>query len=334
VPRVVEDHGGSLNCARRLFPNVPEPWIDLSTGINPHPYPVGDITGEHFSRLPEPEALRALTTAAATTYRVGTPNCIVAAPGTQILLPLVAGLRKAGKAVILGPTYAEHRLAAELAGHAVLETADPDALDGADLAVLVNPNNPDGRILSRATLHDAAARLAAHDGLLVVDEAFMDVGPEAESVARDVAGLPIVVLRSFGKFYGLAGIRLGFAIADAKTAALLRAQLGPWAVSGPALAIGARALADRAWRAGMQAQLAAEARALDAVFGHHGIETVDGTSLYRFLRSAAAPGIFDRLGRAGIFVRRFEDRPDALRIGLPATTEQLARIDAALGKIC
>ncbi|TIP23301.1 MAG: aminotransferase class I/II-fold pyridoxal phosphate-dependent enzyme, partial [Mesorhizobium sp.] len=164
----------------------------------------------------------------------------------QILLPQVASLVKPGKALVLGPTYAEHARAAAIAGHAVVEARDFDALADADLAVLVNPNNPDGRVIERHRLVGLAARLRAKGGLLVVDEAFMDVGPVQHSLAGDAGEGGIVVLRSFGKFFGLAGVRLGFALADQQTERL-EAQLGPWAVAGPALEYGIRALADAGW---------------------------------------------------------------------------------------
>src|SRR5262249_38750118 len=154
-------------------------------------------------------------------------------------------LAQPGRAAVLGPTYAEHARVAALAGHAVREVTALDELAGADLAVVVNPNNPDGRLLRHDALLDLADRLAP--GLGVVDEAFMDVAPPDASLAPEVARPNLVVLRSFGKFFGLAGVRLGFALASPAIASQLRAALGPWAVSGPALAIGTVALADAAW---------------------------------------------------------------------------------------
>src|SRR5262245_9074089 len=227
----IADHGGSLDRARALFPNAPEPWIDLSTGINPHSYPVLDLPATAFTRLPEPGRNRLIAQAAASLY--GTPSAahVVPAPGTQILLPRVASLVKPGRAIVLGPTYAEHRRAAGIAGHRVEETSDLDRLADADLAILVNPNNPDGRVVERARLLEIATALSRKGGLLVVDEAFMDVGPRRESLDGDVEAGGIVVLRSFGKFFGLAGVRLGFAVSSIELAARLDDQLSPWAVA-------------------------------------------------------------------------------------------------------
>ena len=172
------DHGGSLNRARALFPQAPEPWVDLSTGINPHSYPLFDLPATALSRLPEPARIGELAAVAATAYGAPSADHVVPAPGTQILLPRVYSLVKPGKAAVLGPTYAEHRRAAELCGHDVFETTDFKELAAADIAVVVNPNNPDGRLFGRDGLLDLHARLTGAGGLLIVDEAFGDMCPE------------------------------------------------------------------------------------------------------------------------------------------------------------
>jgi cobalamin biosynthetic protein CobC len=267
---------------------------------------------------------------AASAYGAPSAANVAAAPGTQILLPRVASLVRPGEALVLGPTYAEHGRAATIAGHAVTEVDDFGALAGADLAIVVNPNNPDGRIVERRKLLELAGKLRARGGLLVVDEAFMDVGPLGESLAGDVGRGGIVVLRSFGKFFGLAGLRLGFALADALTVERLEAQFGPWAVAGPALEYGIRALADSGWQAGMRGRLAEDAARLDALFGRFGIPVAGGTTLFRFIRLADAAGLFSVLGERGVLLRHFSGRPDVLRAGLPGEGEDWQRLEAAL----
>ncbi|MBL6078255.1 threonine-phosphate decarboxylase [Belnapia sp. T18] len=315
-------HGGDLEAARRLFPQAPTPFLDLSTGINPHGYPMPPLGAEVFARLPEPAALARLEALAAERYGAPSAAHVVAAPGTQLLLPLVAGLMPPGGARILGPTYAEHRRAAELAGHAVGEVGAVEGLEGAGLAVLVNPNNPDGRLAERRVL------LGLRAGLLVVDEAFMEVMPSGASLGGEVGRGGVVVLRSFGKFHGLAGVRLGFALAEPRIAERLRASLGPWAVSGPAIAAGMAALGDLAWAEAMRARLAAEAARLDALLGRHGLAVVGGTALFRLVRGAE--GAFEGLGRQGVLVRRFEGRPGLLRFGLPGDEAGWERLGRAL----
>ncbi|PBB25820.1 MULTISPECIES: threonine-phosphate decarboxylase CobD [unclassified Mesorhizobium] len=326
------DHGGSLGRARALFPSAPLPFVDLSTGINPHSYPLFNLPATSLSRLPEAGRARELTEIAASTYSAPSPANVVAAPGTQILLPRVASLVRPGKALVLGPTYAEHARAAAIAGHQVSEVSDFAALAQADLAIIVNPNNPDGRVVERDRLLALAAGLRAGGGLLVVDEAFMDVGPRQHSLAGDVDQGGIVVLRSFGKFFGLAGLRLGFALSDRPTVELLQRQFGPWAVAGPALDYGIRALADIGWQDAMRASLAEAAARLDALFGRFGVPVVGGTALFRYIGLPDAAGLFSVLGARGILLRHFNDRPFVLRAGLPGGEVEWERLESALAE--
>jgi cobalamin biosynthesis protein CobC len=322
-------HGGDLAAARRRFPDAPEPLIDLSTGINPHPYPLPPLPPDLFTRLPEPEALERLAAVAARAYGAAAEE-VVAAPGTQSLLAPVFALAAPGRAAILGPTYAEHGRVAALVGHRVEDVPDIAALEGADLAVVVNPNNPDGRLTSREALLALAQEKRRRGAFVVVDEAFAEVGPPDLSLAPEVGRGGLVVLRSFGKFYGLAGLRLGFALAAAPLAARLRATLGPWPVSGPALAAGEAGLADAAWAEEMRETLARDAARLDRLLTRAGLEVVGGTSLFRLVHTPGAGSLADRLGRAGIVVRRFAEAPAALRFGLPAGEAAWQRLDAAL----
>jgi len=323
-------HGGDLAAARRLFPDAPKPFIDLSTGINPNPYPLPDLPAELFARLPDAAAIARLAAAAATSYGAPAAAHVVPAPGTQILLPLVAGLAWRGRAAILAPTYNEHARAARLAGHNVIETHESAALGDADLAIVTNPNSPDGRLIERDGLLALAAKLRARGGVLVVDEAFMDVGPPGFSLAGDVGRGILVVLRSFGKFFGLAGLRLGFALLDQPSAVRLAAMLGPWAVSGPALAIGTAALADMAWIEQTRRWLLAASARLDGILIGAGLGIPGGTALFRLVRTPAANALFHHLGRAGILVRNFPDNATWLRFGLPAGEEEWQRLQIAM----
>lgn len=319
-------HGGDLEQARRLFPRAPEPWIDLSTGISPIAYPVGDLPPAVFERLPSDADLQALERVAAAAY--GAPvGGVVAGAGTQALIDLLPRLRPVGRVAVMGPTYSEHARAWRRAGHAVTEARTLDAASGADAIVICNPNNPDGRVWSRPALELIARRLAGAGGWLVVDEAFADL-EDIESLAPAVpAGA--IVLRSFGKTYGLAGLRLGFAVARPDLAGRLRDGQGPWPVSGAAIAVGRRALADEAWRERTRGERDEDARRLDALLARVG-RVLGGTRLFRTIECADAPELFDRLGRAGIWVRRFQDDPHRLRFGLPGSEPAWERLERAL----
>jgi cobalamin biosynthesis protein CobC len=323
-------HGGDLDAARKLFPGAPEPFLDLSTGINPHPYPIPDVWPEDFARLPDAESLKRLTWNAATAYAAPSEDNVVPAPGSQILMTLIAGLVPAGRAAILGPTYAEHARVAALAGHEVTIVTEFAPLGEADLAIVVNPNNPDGRVLGRKALLHIAETQRDHGGLLVVDEAFMDAGPRGESLGLHVEDANVVVLRSFGKFFGLAGLRLSFALAATDLAARLRASLGPWPVSGPALSIGKAALWDWDWIEATRLSLGKAAHRLDLLLQDAGLESVGRTELFNLMRSPDAQAWFETLGRAGILVRRFEEEPTWLRFGLPGAEPEWSRLEAAL----
>lgn len=327
-------HGGDLAAARRRFPGAPEPFVDLSTGINPNSYPLPQLSPDIFARLPEPAALERLAATAARAYGASAPDQVAAAPGTQILLAPVFALVPAGRAAVLGPTYAEHARVATLAGHRTTAVTDLDGLRAVDLAIVVNPNNPNGRVVGKDTLLALAEEKRRRGGLLVVDEAFADVGPPGLSLGPEVGRVPIVVLRSFGKFHGLAGLRLGFALAAPELAARLRAGLGPWAVSGPAIAAGQAALSDPAWATAMRSILARDAARLDAMLTAAKLELVGGTSLFRLVRSEAAAALFARLGAAGLLVRRFEEQPTWLRFGLPGEEAAWRRLAAALAGFC
>jgi len=323
-------HGGDLSAARRLFPGATEPFIDLSTGINPNPYPVPRLPANIFARLPDSTATGRLAAAAAGRYGAPSAAHVVPAPGTQILLPLVAGLVRPGRAVILSPTYGEHARAAALVGHSVTEVRDIAAHGDAALVVVANPNSPDGRLLAGNALIALANELRPRGGVLVVDEAFMDIGPPDASLAAETSRGNVIVLRSFGKFFGLAGVRLGFALLAPQLAARLSATLGPWAVSAPALAVGAKALADTAWIERTRRRLAKASRWLDALLSDAGLEIVGGTTLFRLARTPAASQLFRHLGRAGILVRSFPDNADWLRFGLPGNEAAWRRLQIAM----
>jgi cobalamin biosynthetic protein CobC len=314
-----------------MFPDAPQPFIDLSTGINPHAYPIPQVAPDAFARLPEPAAIERLAAIAAHAFGATSADQVVAAPGTQIMLTQIASLVPPGRAVLLGPTYAEHARAAALAGHVVAEVSEPADLKDASLAIVVNPNNPDGRIVDKGALLALGGVLAQRGGLLMLDEAFMDAAPREASLCPHVAMGNIVVLRSFSKFFGLAGLRLGFAMAAPALAGQLRARLGPWAVSGPAIAIGEVALADAAWAQATRTRLAADAARLEEMLIHAGFDIVGGTPLFRLVQTAIARECFDRLGRAGILVRRFAEHPRWLRFGLPGDEDAWQRLRGGLG---
>lgn len=322
-------HGGDLDAARRQFPRAPEPWIDLSTGVNPQSYQVPELATEIWSRLPQPSSARALREVAARRYGAATPERIVAAAGTQALIQIIPRLVGQSRVAVLGPTYREHAAAWRREGHQVIEISDLASAKSARVVVVVNPNNPTGRVVPADELRDLAATLDQRDGFLVVDEAFADVMAPEISI---ISGLPraTLVLRSFGKTYGLAGLRLGFGIAHEEIALRLRDLLGPWSVSGPAIAVGVVALADDRWLKRSREKLESGGLRLDALLQAAGCAAIGGTPLFRLVSHPKAQDVVDALGRHGIHVRHFSEQPAWLRFGLPRSEQAWQRLELAL----
>ncbi|WP_441230304.1 threonine-phosphate decarboxylase CobD [Tardiphaga sp. 215_C5_N2_1] len=326
-------HGGDLTQAMAEFGGVPDQWLDLSTGINPWPWPMPANLPRHlWERLPTRADEQSLLSAARSAYHVPDNIDIVAAAGTQALIQWLPHLAVPGAVAIVGPTYNEHVAAWRAGGHDVGVIGSLSALpDHAKHVVIVNPNNPDGRVATRDELADVAAILQRRGGWLVIDEAFADVDP-AISVAGLCATLPVAILRSFGKFYGLAGLRLGFALAAPLIAQRIATAIGPWACSGPAQVIGAAALRDERWATQTRVALVAQSIKLDNVLTDAGFEIVGGTPLYRLARHVDALKWHAALARQQIWCRHFDWSHELLRFGLPPDTAALSRLAAALAK--
>lgn len=321
----MREHGGNLDLAQQRFGGRAEDWIDLSTGINRQPYPVGEISARAWSALPSHAEIEALHQAARHAYRTNAP--ILAMGGAQAAIQLLPQLASRGRARILAPTYNEYAGVLVTAGWDVQEVGELGALVGADLAVVVNPNNPDGRNIGPKDLLALLPRV----GRLVVDESFADAVPQL-SLAPEADRQGLLILRSFGKFYGLAGLRLGFAIGNAADIDKLATLSGPWPVSGPAIAIGCRALHDDAWAEMTSARLARDCARLDEMAQAQGWRLVGGASLFRLYEMPDALAAQERLARGHIWSRVFAREPTWLRLGLPGSEAEWARLAEALAR--
>lgn len=317
-------HGGDLRDVQRRFPTAPRPWIDLSTGINPISYPLPELGLESWTRLPSHDDEAALRVAAARRYGAPDPEAIVAAPGTQALIQLLPRLVPRSRVAVLGPTYEEHETSWRRQGHDVCVVRELAEATDADVVVAVNPNNPTGRLLT-------TDELRAVRGMLVLDEAFIDLHPQTASLAGEPPE-NTVILRSFGKTYGLAGVRLGFAIGGRAIVERLRDELGPWAVSGSAIEVGRIALGDDRWLGTTASRLTEIGRRLDGLLVNAGFELLGGTALFRLAAHARAARAADILASHGVHVRSFENEPTWLRFGMPLEGSQLDRLAGALGQ--
>jgi cobalamin biosynthetic protein CobC len=318
------EHGGNLREAKRRFGG--EDWIDLSTGINPLGFPAPALLPDAWHRLPEPDP--ELIQAARDYYLA--PH-LLPVSGTQAAIQALPRLRAPSRVTVGAPSYAEHGHHWARHGHTMRQVPFPmlgDAVDTSDVLVVCNPNNPTGETIAPATLLDWAARLAARGGWLVVDEAFGDTA-SLLSVAGHVGSPGLVVLRSVGKFFGLAGLRLGFVAAWPLLLGELNDLLGPWTVSGPAQQVGLSALRDRDWQRATQQRLARDGARLRTLLAGHGIPA-SGTDLYQWWPEPQAEEFHEHMARHAIWVRLFRDAARGIRMGLPASETHWNRIEQAL----
>jgi cobalamin biosynthesis protein CobC len=324
-------HGGRIDMAASLYPFVPQPWVDLSTGINPICWPVPLLPPVLYQRLPLATDMARMTAAAVDAYGLPANAAIVAVPGSEIAIRLLPRTARAKAVGILAPTYGSHAAAWRDGGAEVHELNALPELRRHDLEtlVVVNPNNPDGRTISRTDLTAFAQAWTMTGRRLIVDEAFADVRPEASLLALPKLPSGTVVLRSLGKFFGLAGLRVGFVIAAEPDAAIWRGLLGDWPVSGPACEIATSALRDTAWIAATRIRLAADRKRLDGVLGRAGLKMVGGTDLFGLFEARDDVDVLDYFARAGILVRGFATAPQRYRFGLPADERAWQRLEAA-----
>lgn len=323
-------HGGQLSAAAAHY-GIPEHhWLDLSTGVNPLGWPVPEVPARVWQRLPERDGR--LEQAACEYYsRAGNAAQVLAVSGSQAAIQLLPELRPPGRVGFLSPGYAEHPHAWQRHGHQVqrLNASDLDAaVEQLDVVLLCRPNNPDGAIIPREQLLHWRETLLRRGGWLVVDEAFADA--EAGCSIADLAGSPgLVILRSLGKFFGLAGLRLGFVLAETSLLAALAERLGPWSVSHPARWLGEAALRDHQWQQRTRWQLRQAQQRLDGLLADAGLPVYGGSALFRWLPLPQAADLQQQLAEQAILVRRFE-QPHALRLGLPGVESEWQQLQTAL----
>lgn len=311
------DHGGGIDAVRASYGGTRADWLDLSTGVNPCPYPLGPWAADAWTALPDRAAQAGLERAARRFWNLPEGADIIAAPGASSLIARIPELLPPGTLRLDAPTYNEHAAAFARVGWRIIRSGPAEA------RVVVHPNNPDGR------LWDGRGRGRR---LTVIDESFCDVTPDRTLTGRSTeAGT--LILKSFGKFWGLAGLRLGFAIGDPDLIAALTERLGPWPVSGPALAIGTRALEDDAWAGASRRRLRRDAAQLDRMVTARGLRVVGGTDLFRLYRCKDAAAVQEQLARARIWTRVFPYSTEWIRFGLPGSEIGWRRLQAALARL-
>ncbi|PKH26224.1 threonine-phosphate decarboxylase [Pseudomonas sp. 43NM1] len=320
------EHGGRLRKAALDYAIAEADWLDLSSGLAPWPFPIPPIPLRAWARLPETDD--GLEQAACDYYGAAQ---VLPVAGSQMAIQLLPRLRRAGKVGVLSPCYAEHAEAWRRSGYIVREVLEQEVdffIDNLDVLVVVNPNNPTGLSLSPNRLLDWHSRLAQRGGWLVVDEAFMDNTPQL-SLAAFANQVGLIVLRSFGKFFGLAGVRLGFVLAERKLLKLLAEQVGPWAVSGPTRVLGQACLQDTEGHARQRLRSEQASQRLAAMLERYDLKPQGGCALFQWLITERAEELHEFMARRGILLRLFTHN-SSLRFGLPADAAEEARLEQAL----
>lgn len=323
------EHGGKVRQAAARYGIPVEDWLDLSTGINPNGWPLPAIPASIWARLPEDDD--GLERAAQTYYEA---EHLLPIAGSQAAIQALPHLRPRSRVAVLDPGYAEHACAWRRMGHEVTAVAAEhldEVVQGSDVLLLIHPNNPTGARFPVEQLLHWHARLAARGGWLIVDEAFMDVTPE-RSLCAYSARPGLIVLRSLGKFFGLAGARVGFVCAHPAMLAQLHSLLGPWSVSAPARWVATSALADRAWQDTARQCLGTDGARLQALLAQHGLNPTGGCALFQWVRMPDAQDLHEALACQGILTRLFIES-SSLRFGLPGDEIAWARLDAALSSV-
>ncbi len=321
------EHGGRVRAAARRYGIPLTSWLDLSTGINPDGWPVPAIPAEIWQQLPQDED--GLLEAARSFY--GTSE-LLAVAGSQAAIQALPMLRAPCRVALLAVSYAEHAHAWQQHGHQVCRVSELEILQtDADVVVIVNPNNPTGKRFGVAELLALHERLLARGGCLVVDEAFMDATPE-HSLAQFCPRKGLIVLYSLGKFFGLAGARVGFVLAENSVLDELAERLGPWTIAAPSRYVAMLALQDAGWQRATRLSLQAASQRLAEMLARHGFLYIYRNSLFSLININDAESVHEQLAQQGILTRLFEHSV-GLRFGLPFGEDNWARLDAALGKI-
>ena len=325
-------HGGNKTAAARAYGVEPSEMIDLSTGISPRPYPLdlGAFELSDLIELPQAEDAEHLTQVMTSSWHIPDSAKLALASGSGAIISLMPHLYQGDKRHVYcpEPVYSEHVIAWQNAGYTIITYdagAIPDVDWGRAAAILaVQPGNPMGHIAPPSDWLALMSDAAAHNVMVIFDEAFIDLAPQL-SLIPHMGQKGQIVIRSFGKFYGLAGVRLGAAIGHPDDITALYHLMGPWAVSTMALRFGAAAIADHAWADDQRRWLSDRMTFLKEGLAARNVTIVGGTDLYLLIDVADAARLQDDLARQGFWTRIFDSNPRWMRLGLAHDDAIMAR---------
>jgi len=323
-------HGGRLREAAEHYQIPLSDWIDLSTGINPNGYPIPNIPSALWQRLPEDQ-----DDLIATAQRYYQCASLLAVAGSQAAIQSLPLLRPQGKVGFIQPSYAEHAYAWKKAGHHIINL-EPDTINQhikqLNVLVLVNPNNPSAQIFTHEQCLSWLAQLNTHNGWLIIDEAFIDATPELSlSHLAPLKGL--IILRSIGKFFGLAGIRSGFVLAEPAILNELAEHLGPWTISNPSRFMTQHALQNTSWQQTTRGNINKQSLRLQQLLQQYQLAITGSNPLFQWIKTQQASHIHQQLAQQAVFTRLFT-HPSSIRFGLPANELEWTHLEKALKELC
>ena len=313
-----DKHGGDLSDAVRVNRKIKK-WIDLSTGINPNAYNDFNIDKTVYSHLPSGNQLAELMSIARGYYNLNQEIKICAYQGAQgviNILPNIVNKNIHDTIQILTPTYTEHYRVWNDHGFKIrLVTNIENELDPSIPFVLVNPNNPDGKLFQPKYLEELWERIRKAGGFLILDESFMDGTPDM-SFRFDNCRDNVIVIRSFGKFFGLPGLRLGFVYGDNHYINKVSSLVGPWPISSSSLLIARKAMLDTVWISATITDLKMKSTALSNFLHDQKLKTVGDCYFFKTIELDNASQMHKALANHGIWTRIFNYNQKWLRMGL------------------
>jgi len=348
-------HGGQLSKVAKQFGIPEQEWLDLSTGIAPFSYAIPAISEKIWQDLPtiSPSLIRA----AQQYYQA--KFCWPVAGSQQLIEKLPSLWNDKNSAIESGKKqhaylpkvgYKEHQRAWSLAGYQIhfYQDALPDNIEKNSIVVVINPNNPLTDTFSIQQLTQLKAHCQQQKALLIIDEAFADIFPSEFSFVPHLTNYnennndsandnenesdDLIVLRSFGKFFGLAGIRIGFACTTEIWRDIIKESIGPWSINGPALFIAEQALQDTQWQIEQSLRLEKYSKKLQELLKLHlPNASIKANALFITVFLDNAASVYEKLCQQGVYVR-LTDEQNALRFGV-GNDQQLLHLTGVLNKL-
>ncbi len=317
-------HGGDIDLAIKKYGGQRADWIDLSTGINRTSYPWQENVKVELRDLPSNKLLRSLEKAASRAYKVAEDKDTAAVQGAQQIISLLPiCLKNYNSVAILGPTYNEYEKAFKSSEIKAETVSEVSKLSSSDIAIVVNPNNPTGKVIAEEILNDLSKKVR----ILIIDESF-----KMFSSRRIQKFDNVIQINSLGKFFGLAGVRLGFVSGPSNFIKSVRGMLGPWPVSSIAAEIGKIALNDQAWISQMEKILLEGSDVLHRACNRKNWKLIGKTNLFHTYATSSSLKVEKQFAAHYIWIRTFDYSETWVRLGIPTSKYEWTRVRQALNQ--